>query len=218
MKIPKEIRDTYAIADPEADLILKEFDENKGSFVLEVGGQDAPIASILAKSGFAVTGVDLRESDQQLNYLHIKGDFCKIASKMLRSGGEFDAVIACSSLEHFGLNTYKEGVFNSLYDAIAVRYVYDLLKPGGNFYVTVPFGGKYKEMGTHWRVYDWCSFYERIMQDFQLCSMYLKVCEDIFVNGTQYRVGDNIPTLDALSNIWGHPNVSCFAKLKKVST
>ena len=65
MRIPDHIIQAYKNFDPESRLFFADFDEPQGSKILEVGSQHSPIASMLAKCGFHVTGVDLRDSDQE---------------------------------------------------------------------------------------------------------------------------------------------------------
>ena len=60
MIIPQEIIQSYSKFDPEAQLVFQNFDEPEGSKILEVGSQHCPIASMLSKCGFKVTGIDLR--------------------------------------------------------------------------------------------------------------------------------------------------------------
>lgn len=214
MKInPKLFYNTF---DPETDLFFQDFDESTGIKVLEIGSQHSPIASILQNHGMNVTGVDLRDSDQQTNYQHIKADFCKMPTEWLQQNlGTFDCVVCVSAIEHFGLNAYGEGVRHSYYDVLAMRYAYDLLKTGGKCYITTPFGGKFVEHKPHWRVYDWASLLERIVQDFTIESFYLQVCEKIEVNGKKYEPHEQISLNEAILNVDGFPNISCFLKMRK---
>lgn len=216
MKIPDTIRKQYTTFDPEADLVFQNFDEPEKSKILEVGSQDCPIASMLAKCDFQVVGVDLRTWDQEKNYTHIQADFCRLPIPFLRENlGTFDSAISISTLEHFGLGTYQEQFTFEYYDVLASRYVYDLLRSGGTFYLTVPFGGKYVANKPHWRVYDWASFGDRLCCGFILEKFYISVVEEITIDGRKYSPGENIAIETALANISGFPNIACFAKLRK---
>lgn len=216
MKIPENIRQTYKKPDPEADLVFANFDEAEGSKILEVGSQHCPIASMLSNCGFKVTGVDLRTWDQELNYLHIQTDFCKLPIEFLRDGiATFDSAICISTLEHFGIGTYAEHFSYEYYDVLASRYIYDLLRSGGTFYLTVPFGGKYVANKPHWRVYDWASFCDRLCCGFILEKFYLCVTEEAMIDGRKFMPGEIIGLDTALANMHGHPFISCFAKLRK---
>lgn len=217
MRIPDNIRNTYTQIDPEADMVFANFDEPEGSKVLEVGSHDCPIASMLSNSGFKVTGVDLRTWDQEKNYNHIQADFCRLPSEFLKENlGTFDSAISISTLEHFGINTYQENFNYEYYDVLASRYVFDLLKPHGTFYLTVPFGGKFVQNKPHWRVYDWASFGDRLCSGFYLEKFYIGISENITIDGLEYKPGEIIKFDTAIANIHGLPNISCFAKLRKI--
>lgn len=218
MRLPDHIIKEYTISDPEASLFFSLFDEPPGSKVLEIGSQHSPIASMMAKAGFQVTGVDLRGCDQEPIYQHIQSDFCALPVSFLRENlGTFDCAVTVSAIEHFGLNTYGEGVNREYYDVMAMRYIYDLLKPGGVCYITLPFGGKFVTVGPHWRVYDWAAFCDRIANDFIIEYFNLGVCEECTINGKTFAVGDPIMLNEAVFNTGGLPNISCFAKLRKGS-
>ena len=129
--------------------------------------------------------------------------------------GTFDAAVIVSAIEHFGLNTYGEGKIHEYYDVIAMRYIYDLLKPGGTCYLTTPFGGKFVVHKPHWRVYDWANLLERIVQDFRTEVFNLGVCEDITINGNVFPVGSPISMNEAILNTIGLPHISCYLRLRK---
>ena len=216
MRISQEIKDQYKIFDPEADLFFRDFDEPEGAKILEIGSQHSPIASMLTKAGFNVTGIDLRDCDQEPIYKHIKADFCRMPPEWLRDNiSTFDSVVIISAIEHFGLNTYEEGRTHEYYDVLAMRYIYDLLKPGGTCYLTTPFGGKFVEYKPHWRVYDWANLLERLIQDFYTEIFSLGVCEEITINGKTLKVGDPITINEAMLNTKGMPHISCFVKMRK---
>lgn len=218
MIISKELRSTYKTFDPESDIFFDIFDEDVNSKVLEVGSQDSPIGSLLAKSGFKVTGVDLRPLDQEKhpNYTHITGDFCKLPAEFYKENyGSFDCVVTVSAIEHFGLQTYGEPSFREYYDVLALRYIYDLLKPGGVCYLVVPFGGKHINYGNHWRVYSWATLHDRLIQDFYLEYFYLRCIEKMYVRGETIEPGTPVDFLTANLNIFGFPQVGALCKLRK---
>lgn len=217
MQIPFSILQEYKIFDPEAALFFPLFDEPAGSKVLEIGSQHSPIASMLAKSGFNVTGIDLRGCDQEPIYKHITSDFCRLPVEFLKENmGSFDSAVTVSAIEHFGLNTYGEGKSRTNYDILAMRYIYDLLKPGGVCYITVPFGGKFVVVNPHWRVYDWSAFVDRLVGDFNIEFFKLGVAENFELNGRRMTAGEPITINDAILNVEGLPCISCVAKLRKL--
>ena len=150
-------------------MVLSKLDLAPGSSVLEVGANEEPTACILTGNGHRVTAVDLRphrDPAMPVDHLRLEGDFVRLAPALRAE--QFDAAISTSALEHFGLGTYGEYdlVVDPDYDAKAVASVRRLLKPGGLFFVTVPYGCRFYTSGTHWRVYDKTALQERIIQDF----------------------------------------------------
>lgn len=217
MKIPQNILDEYTTFDPESSFFYQVFDEPEGVKILEVGSHDAPTASMLAKSGFNVTGIDLRDCDQAKNYKHIVGDFCTMPEFFVReSVNSYDCIISISSIEHFGLGTYKEGNYRSHLDFVAMRKIYDYLKVGGTCYISVPFGGKFIEFAPHWRVYNWEKLNERLIQDFKLEFLGFKVCEDIFLMNRIFKSGEIIDFTLASFNLSASPAISCCFKMRKM--
>ena len=218
MKISDELRKTYKTPDPESDLFFEIFDEPEGSKILEVGAQHSPISSLLAKSGFRVWGVDLKDSDQESheNYTHVAGDFCKLPNQFYKDHfGTFDCIIAVSAIEHFGLKTYGEQFAREYYDVTAMRYIYDLLKTGGVCYLVVPYGGKHVEVVPHWRVYSWASFTDRLVQDFIIEDFNLKCTEKMFAPGRTIEPGELVDWGTANMNTLGFPHIGAIAKLRK---
>lgn len=214
MRIPSQLWAEYRTKDPEAALFLDFFDEEPGGMLLEVGAQHNNVASMLASQGYRVIGVDLRPSDQNPGYVHVTGDFCAICHVW---NGLFDIAVSISAIEHFGLNTYGEGKTREYYDVVAMRRIYDMLKPGGVAYITMPFGGKFVEVKPHWRVYDFGALMDRIVQDFQIELFSFRVAEAFRFGTVEYKMGDAIPMEHVLYNTQGFPGVSCILKLRKAT-
>jgi SAM-dependent methyltransferase len=106
-----------------------------GARVLDVGGSESTIALSLASLGHHVHVVDprgyrlkhpsLRQSEVMLDELSVD----------LR----FDAAIAVSSIEHFGLGAYGEPAdHDARADLVALSAIRDHLAPGGPLVLTVP--------------------------------------------------------------------------------
>jgi SAM-dependent methyltransferase len=109
--------------------------------VLDIGCTDNGniLAPTLATLGWHVYGVDIRE----WRYTHPNFSFAQVDLSK-GSGFDdafFDCVYAISSIEHFGLRG-RYGVMKDEIDAdlAAVREVRRILRPGGQFFVTVPYG------------------------------------------------------------------------------
>lgn len=227
MKVPAEIIAKYPIHDGDTTKFLEMFDEPKGSQVLEVGAHDEAIANMLADAGYRVMGVDLREynpndSDNKgpkpkCNYNFYRADFCDLPQMSLEGWlGSWDVLIAISCIEHFGLGTYQEGPPHPYYDVIAMRTAWQLLREGGHCYVTVPYGGEFLQVGTHWRVYDALALTERIIQDFGIVEAEVFVADRCRIDGQERKWGDPITWEEAGRFFGKPPHVSVLLKLKKV--
>jgi len=218
MIIPSAIRLQLGF-DPESALFLDSFDEPVGSKILEVGAHDSPLAKMMAETGFRVVSVDLRPYDHGTHpyHKHIIGDFCNLPKEFWQEHREtFDCAFSVSALEHFGLGTYGEKkAFN--YDVIAVRYIWDLLKEGGSFYLTVPFGSRFVEKTPDWRVYDFPNLMERLIQDFSMEKFGVANCDTYKSMGREVKAGEPVTLLDVLINHNGSPCISAFLKLRKMS-
>ena len=132
----------------ERPFLYQNLDLKKGSSILDFGCCMSRLSVELASLGYGVTGVDLNDYEfKHPNLTFIRGDFFDSEFK----DNEFDAVLAVSSIEHAGLGHYnekgrEEGDFR------LVKEIRRILKPGGRFIITVPFGtgGRTKS----YRIYD----------------------------------------------------------------
>lgn len=203
--------------DADIEMVLKHFDEDKDSLIIEVGANQECLAQILTDHGYKVLGVDLQEYSEgiPINYHRIKGDFCVLASQNAFS--KVDCVISTSALEHFGLGTYPQcpGKLETIedYDAQAMTHIYNILKPGGTAYITVPYGKNFKVDGMHWRAYDKKELYERYIKNFLLEKK-------IFFKSA----GCDVPDVDGIVEEAeadkyevGNPHLTSFLKLRKPS-
>lgn len=219
MKIPKDILDTYTTFDPESHLFFNFFDEKEGSKILEVGAHDSPISSMLAKTGFSVHGVDLRECDQEThpNYTHHIFDFSNPNTEFLQNhAGTFDCVVSISALEHFGLGTYNKLPYNPYADVYAAAYISALLRKEGAFYCVVPYGGRYREIIPHWKVYDMGEIIYRFGHGMRIDFIHLQCSEKMHVGGVTYKPFDNFDFGHAALNTEGFPGISILVKFSKV--
>lgn len=108
--------------------------------VLDVGCADGGnfLAPTLAALGWQVYGIDIRPFKlTHPNFRHVRGDIRRTDF----SDAFFDYAYAVSTLEHIGLaGRYGISRDDAEGDVKAVREVRRVLRPGGIFLVTVPFG------------------------------------------------------------------------------
>ena len=120
----------------------------KWSTVLDFGCNESPLSIHLASLGYQVTGVDLNDYPfTHPNLCFRKGDFLEVGFPE----NTFDGAVAVSALEHCGLAVYSEAPYEQG-DHEIVREIHRILRPGGQFVLTVPYGMAGQ---TSWyRVYD----------------------------------------------------------------
>jgi SAM-dependent methyltransferase len=119
-----------------------------GRRVLDVGSGESLLALELACLGHHVTALDVRGYPlAHPNIASVQGDIRHTSFP----AGEFDTVIALSTLEHVGLGFYGEPEDRDG-DRLAVAEIRRLTAPDGRFLLTVPFGRPLTMPGH--RVYD----------------------------------------------------------------
>src|SRR3989338_6746493 len=124
------------------------FTLKKGSRILDFGCYSSMVPLQLSSLGYKVTGVDLYDYP----YAHPNFEFRQtdiMDTKFPRNS--YDCVYSISSLEHVGAGWYeKERV--GIGDSAVVYELARILKPGGVFFVTLPFG-RFKQT-PYLEVYD----------------------------------------------------------------
>lgn len=120
----------------------------KSSKILDVGCRYSLLSLQLASVGHSVTALDVgnyHRSHRNLRF--VKAD---IHNSKLRPN-TFDVAISLSTIEHIGLGVYGDPAYQEG-DIEAAAAIRKLLKKGGSFIITIPFG---KPRDTSWyRVYD----------------------------------------------------------------
>lgn len=107
-----------------------------GVRILDVGSSESLVSLELASSGFKVVGVDIRDYPlHHPNLQFLRADICH--TNLATSS--FDAAIALSTIEHFGLGFYGDSPDDHAAD-LAMQEILRLLKPGAPLLLTAPFG------------------------------------------------------------------------------
>ena len=221
-KIPVEAcREHDLSRDADASAFLQLFDEPEGSRILVIGNHDEPTAHVLASQGHKVTGVDLRGWDDKLPscpYEFIDADFCSLAPTLLTKGRQFDVAVALSCIEHFGMGTYGDRR-HAYYDVVALRYLWDLLRPDGRVYLSVPVGHSHIDCWPDWRVYSLESLQARLVQTFTVEKLTCFVAGPILV-GEDIRlvrkdIGDKIALEDVVRYGGVPPHLDCLVVMRK---
>lgn len=150
--------DNYSERIIEYPLVFASLPKSK-SKILDVGCRYSKLSIQLASLAHEVYGIDLfRYKMKHPNFTFIQGYILEPPFKK----NFFDVIISVSTIEHIGLSFYgEEG--NPVGDHEAVRSIYRLLKPGGMFLMTVPFG---VPRDTFWyRIYN-CERLESLLKNF----------------------------------------------------
>ena len=124
-------------------------DLRPGSRILDVGGGESTVAVALASSGFQVTVVE----PMGYPFSHPNLSVFEKPLEQFEGVEPFDAVVALSSIEHFGIAHYDIDCDLDLdADTTAIASIANLLNPGGRLVLTTPFGPA--EVTDVERIYD----------------------------------------------------------------
>jgi len=104
--------------------------------VLDLGSAESTNALEMASLGFDVTGVDLRNLPLEHPSLRM---VCADIARLPFGASSFDTVISLSTIEHVGLEWYGPAPEQST-DHRVIAEVCRVLRPGGRFLLTVPYG------------------------------------------------------------------------------
>jgi len=116
---------------------------------LEIGCGESPILPAMLALGYDVTGVDLDAtiSTELKGFRFIQGDFNQVG---LDPG--FDVIVACSAIEHFGLEGRYGSNSDPDADMKAMARIRSLLSHDGKAFITIPLGSDAVHTPWH-RVY-----------------------------------------------------------------
>ncbi|HWH11540.1 MAG TPA: pyridoxamine 5'-phosphate oxidase [Solirubrobacteraceae bacterium] len=108
-----------------------------GARVLDVGGSESTVGLSLASLGYDVTVVDPR--GYPLSHPGLRAAACRLDELDPDQAG-FDAAVALSAVEHFGLGHYAGSGEADRLDIAALSELARRVRPGGLLVLTTPFG------------------------------------------------------------------------------
>ncbi len=121
-----------------------------GARILDVGGSESTVGLSLATLGHRVTVVDPRV--HPLSHPNLTHARCRL-DELPPPAQRFDAAVALSAVEHFGLEHYGLDAVDERLDLAALARLGELVAPAGLLVLTVPFGAHASVDGFQ-RVYD----------------------------------------------------------------
>ena len=121
-----------------------------GARILDVGGSESTVGLSLATLGHRVTVVDPRA--HPLRHPDLEHAVCTL-DELPDPAQPFDAVVALSAVEHFGLEHYGLSAVDERLDLAALTRLRELVQPGGLLVLTVPFAER-AGVDRFQRVYD----------------------------------------------------------------
>ena len=128
----------YPERELENNFVLKNLKNKANAKVLDIGSSALSIPSILLQRGFDVTCIDpCIESKTENGIKLVQGDICATSWE----DNSFDYITCISTIEHIGV-TGRYGITEKIPngDIQAIREMTRLLKPGGQLFLTIPFG------------------------------------------------------------------------------
>ncbi|HEV2775809.1 MAG TPA: class I SAM-dependent methyltransferase [Solirubrobacteraceae bacterium] len=108
----------------------------EGARILDVGGSESTVGLSLATLGHRVTVVDPRA--HPLRHPNLEHAACRL-DELPDPAQPFDAAVALSAVEHFGLEHYGLTAADERLDLAALARMRELVAPGGLLVLTVPF-------------------------------------------------------------------------------
>ena len=118
--------------------------------ILDVGGSESTVGLSLATLGHRVTIVDPRP--HPLRHPNLEHAACTL-DELPDPAQPYDAAVALSAVEHFGLEHYGLSAVDARLDLMALARLRELVAPGGVLVLTAPFGEQ-ATVDDFQRVYD----------------------------------------------------------------
>lgn len=105
--------------------------------VLDFGCVQSSLSAIAARLGHAVTAVDLRDIEYEMEGVRFRKGHI---NKLDFTSEQFDVIMNCSTVEHVGLEGRYAGQQEGEGDLEAMRRLRSLLAEGGIMILTIPVG------------------------------------------------------------------------------
>jgi len=131
----------------------------KSAKILDVGSAGSMFPLLIKALRHEVYSIDIRKVDYETVYCGTQ-NICKTTF----GDNAFDIITAISTIEHIGLEG-RYGVSKEDTDYMAIDEIARIIRPNGQFLMTVPFGNKYKETKFH-KIYD-MPYLERLLARFK---------------------------------------------------
>jgi len=179
----------------EIPFALNSLPLEKDRIVVDLGCRESSLSLHCASLGYRVIGVDFRNYP----YVHPNLRFVRADSALLPLKNNFcDVVLAISTIEHIGLESYDVPSYNRG-DYAALKEIYRILRVGGVFLMSVPFGEK--RVNSRQRFYDYESIMD-LLKRFHIDSIQFYIHRVIDSNFRDYweeasrEVAENIESTD----------------------
>lgn len=149
---------------------------DKPSSLLNIGSRSDKTVEAFTIKGHTIVGIDILPDDREIeNYEFRIGDLLD-----MHFDEKFDCIYAISSIEHSGLDCYKQTNVDANGDFKIVEKMFDLLKPGGIMLITIPYG-KFTR-GKDWRVYN-KNRLTKLIGDYNHSITFFLATMEIFLTG-----------------------------------
>jgi SAM-dependent methyltransferase len=135
----------------EYAFVLDNLPPDFSSSVLDVGCSSSLLPIWMARCGYKVWGVDVREyNERHPNFTFVRED-------ILHTGfadSFFDVITMVSTIEHIGFGAYNDSQAGQNADMDAMKEISRILKVGGSLLITTPYAKEFTIVPGFERYYD----------------------------------------------------------------
>lgn len=135
----------------EYNFVLDNLPPDFSSSVLDVGCSSSLLPIWIARRGYKVWGVDVREyNERHPNFTFVKADILNTGF----ASGFFDAITMVSTVEHIGFGAYNDPQAGQNADMGAMEETKRILRVGGSLLITTPYAKEFTIVPGFERYYD----------------------------------------------------------------